>query len=130
MGYRYTIFLLATLALVGCVSANRVDGTDESAFLGSNHVGDEGWEIALWLKPGAECPSVAVTSDPSKPVLCIVSVPSAKEGSKHRVVRLGSDADCPGRRFDGIDGELCLVEFPRNWDPYVYNGHLYYFVDL
>lgn len=122
--------LFGVLILAGCAATEPADRSGGSFSQVASESQAELGQVALVLKAGADCPGTVMPLKHSDEILCIYTLPVIDAAYKQDFVTLGSGADCPGRRFDGVEGNLCLIEYPRGWSPYVYNGHLYYVVDL
>ena len=130
MSIRWVSVFFGVLILVGCAATEPADRSDGSFSQDASESQAERGQVALVLKAGADCPGTVMPMKHTDEILCIYTLPVIDAASKQDFVTLGSGADCPGRRFDGVEGSLCLIEYPRGWSPYVYNGHLYYVVDL
>lgn len=57
---------------------------------------------------------------PGNGVLCMIDFPGAIGESHQTIVSLKYGADCPGRRFDGLNDMFCLIEYPSGWQSFVH----------
>ncbi len=130
MVLRLAACLFGTLILVGCATTDEVDDSRMSPGRIEADAQQDKRHTLLRLKAGADCPGTTLVSDDRSEVLCFFTYPSIDESSKQKIVNLRSGADCPGRQFDGVAGILCLVQYPRGWTPFVFNGSLFYKIDL
>ncbi len=128
MEYRYAILLVTIVIFSGCTATDVITKSESSSNRIEPAGEKESWQTVFRLKAGADCPGTVL--DDTRGVLCLFTYPAIDDGSQQEIVALKSGADCPGRKFDGFSGVLCLIEFPRGWRPYVYDGRLYYMVEL
>ncbi len=122
--------LIVVFVLVGCAATADVGDSRISASQVEADAPQDQWQTVLRLKAGADCPGTTMDAGIRSEVLCFFTYPAIDAGSNQKFVTLKSGADCPGRQFDGVSGVLCLVQYPKGWTPYVYDGRLYYKIDL
>ncbi len=130
MVYRCAACLLGVLFLVGCATTDDVGDSRVPPSQVEASVPQDKRQTVLRLKAGADCPGTTVDLDHNNEALCFFTYPAIDAGSLQEIVTLQSGADCPGRQFVGVSGILCLVQYPRGWTPYVFDGRLYYKIDL